>query len=382
MKRDLFIFFITIVWGWSFHPASAQNGYVSPLETELIEYDRFVEETVAEWNIPGVAVAIVEDGRILHIRGYGLRATDAPELIDTHTVFRLASVSKGFASVLAGMLIEERLFDWNDRIIDHLPDFQLKDPRATRQVTVKHLLSHTTGLPPHAYTNLIEANVSYPRMVKELRECDLMGPVGTTYGYQNVAYSLIGDVIEAVTGRPYEDLVRERILEPLNMSDASIGWDGLQASSNRARPHLRRNTRWRPARDKKAYYSVSPSAGVNASITDMARWLMALMGEHPDIISPDLQRTLYTPLVRTERELRRYRWGGRVRKTHYALGWRVFDYSGHTLVYHSGGVQGYLAQMGFLPEYNVGIVVLQNSRRIDFFIPTFFDSVLELYGVY
>jgi beta-lactamase class C len=106
------------------------------------------------------------------------------------------------------------------------------------------------------------------------------------------------------------------------------------------------------------------------------------MGNRPDILSDDLRRILYTPLVRTQRELRRYRWGGRVRSTHYALGWRVFDYSGHTLVYHSGGVQGYLAQMGFLPEFNVGIVVLQNSRRIDFFIPTFFDRVLELYGVH
>ena len=372
-----------LLWSVIGHmPAGAQNGYVSPLEPVLIDYDRFVTETIENWGIPGAAVAVVEDGQIMHIRGYGVRATSSPETVDAHTVFRLASVSKGFASVLAGMLVEEGVLDWDDRIVDYVPTFQLKDPRATRRVTVRHVLSHTTGLPQHAYTNLIEANISYPRMLKELKECDLIGPVGTTYGYQNVAFSVIGDVIEAATGRTYEDLVRERIFGPLFMTDASIGWEGLQSSENRARPHLRRGYRWRPTRDKKAYYSVPPSAGVNASITDMTGWLLALMGERPDLLPQRVLDTIYTPIVRTQREMRRYRWGGRVRDTHYALGWRIFDYRGHTLVYHSGGIQGYLAQMGFLPEYNVGIVVLQNSRRIDFLIPEFFDTVLELYGVH
>lgn len=348
------------------------------LNLVLYNFNLFVENTLEEWNLPGAAIAIVQNDSIVFMKGYGLRKLGHPQPIDTHTVFRIASVSKGFASTLTGLLVEEGVLDWHDKVIGYLPEISLKDTASAQNLTIRHILSHTSGLVPHAYDNLIESNVPYKNIVKELKNASIIGLVGTCYGYQNVVYSLIGEIIETATGREYEDLLRKRLFEPLGMKDVSLGWDALMAKSNRAYPHIIRYYDSITTHDKKAYYSVLPSAGVNASISDMAQWLRAQLGGMPRVISPEILQKIHIPLIRTRREMRRYNWNGLLRDAHYGMGWRIFNYAGYTMIFHSGSIQGYLAQMGFIPEQHIGIVVLLNSRRIDFLLPTFFDMYLNL----
>ena len=293
-------------------------------------------------------------------------------------MFRIASVSKTFASTLTGLLVEEGVLGWNDRVHTYLPNFSLKDSVNTHRLTIRHILSHTSGLIPHTYDNLIEADQPYRKIVDALKDVSILGRPGKRYGYQNVVFSLIGDIIESATGKTYETLVNEKLFKPLEMTDASVGWDAYLAETNRASPHTVQYYTWKAVNDKKAYYSVPPSAGVNASISDMAQWLRAQMGATPEIVSHAILQNIHTPRVRTPGELPRYHWNGRVRDAYYGMGWRVFDYEGYTMVTHSGGIEGYLVQLAFIPELKIGMVVLMNSRIIDFLLPTFFDMYLGI----
>jgi len=348
-----------------------------PIVAILDEYDGIIRETMDMWNLPGVAVAVVKDNRVLFLKGYGVRKLNLPEPVDTHTVFRLASVSKTFASTLMGLLVKDGLIHWDDPAIRYVPDLCLKDSSTTLGLTIRHILSHTSGLIPHAYDNLIESNIPFDRVLTELKNADIMGPPGSCYGYQNVLFSLAGDIAAKAAVTSYDKLLSYRLLWPLGMHDASVGWDGLMASPNRATPHIIRRRAWRAAKDKKAYYQMPAAAGVNASISDMSRWLLAQMGQMPHIIPDTVLSDIHTPLVRTPGEIPRYNWNGHLRNAHYGLGWRIFNWHGHRMVFHSGGIEGYLSQVGFMPELGIGVAVLLNSRRTDDILPAFFELLLD-----
>jgi len=351
---------------------------LSAFDSLLIRYDAYVDEFLAESNAPGAAIAIVKDDRIVYIRGFGSRKIGEDEPVDTNTAFRLASLSKGFASVLTALLVKDSVLSWDDKVVTYLPTFSLKDRAATQRLTIRNLLNHTTGLVPNAFDNLVEANTSFDVLTKRLKEAPSVCRVGECYSYQNVAFSLIGPVIESATGRTYEDLVRERILEPLGMHTASVGKEGLTETGNFAYPHVRRNRRWLSTAVKDRYYNVEPAAGVNASIFDMAQWLRAMMGGMPNVVPPEVVATVSAPQVRTPDEAYRFNKSKRYRSAQYGLGWRILDYEGNRLVFHSGGVQGYSSHIAFLPEKSIGIVVLQNSSNDYSFVYDFFDLYLGI----
>ncbi len=350
----------------------------SRLHHILYLFDRQVSAFVDTTGVPGVAITIVKDNRIVFLRCYGVRKAGAPEKLNMHTVFRIGSVSKTFASVLAGMLVNEGVLNWDDKILQYVPHFTLKDSDYTRQLTVRHILSHTTGVVPHAFDNLIEARIPYPKILEEMATAPIGCRPGTDYGYQNVMFSLIGDIIRAATGIPYQQLLRERIFKPLHMSDASTSYDSLISTENFAHPHVRRYWRWRAVKPRDTYYSVSPAAGINASIRDMGQWLLALLGAYPEIVPPGVIRMVTTPVIRTRSERRRFNYNRRIKKAYYGLGWRIFDYAGNTMYYHSGGLHGYHAQIAILPDHKLGIAVLQHcwfGRRLPY---EFFDLYLNL----
>lgn len=344
----------------------------------LAQYEAHVDSFLAETKIPGVAIAIVRADQIVYMKGFGRRSTSAPEPVDVNTVFRIASLSKGFAAVLTGMLVHDRVLHWDDRVRNYLPDFTLKNPANARALTIRHLLSHTSGLTAHAYDGMIEDNVAFEKIARHLRDAPITGGVGEFYSYQNVAYSLIAPIIAHATGKAYQELLTERIFKPLGMTNASLSKAGLLASGNFAHPHVMRNAQWLPTNVRDTYYSVSPAAGINASVRDMALWLRALMGGAPEVIPPQLVQEVIAPAVITPRERRRFNWNRRLRAAHYGLGWRIFDYAGHKLVFHSGGLRGYLSQIAFLPEEKIGIVVLQNSSSGNPLVYEFLDRYLGL----
>ncbi len=186
-------------------------------------------------------------------------------------------------------------------------------------------------------------------------------------------YSLIGDVIKSATGLEYQQLLQTRLLTPLKMTDASLTRTALLTNSNHASPHIRRRGKWALTEVTESYYAVAPAAGVNASILDMAKWVHVLLGGRPDIVSAKVIQDVTAPVIKTRRELRRYHWNGRARHAYYGLGWRVFDFAGTRLVFHSGGLRGYVSQIALLPEHDLGIVVLLNSNIENIFVSTFLD---------
>jgi len=358
------------------HPKSPRT--VSKFDSLLIRYDSDVRDFFAESKIPGAAIAIVTENSILYMRGFGYRKIGEAGEIDVNTVFRIASVSKGFASVLTGLLVKDRVLNWDDHVTKYLPNFSLKDSTNTRGLTIRHILSHTSGLIPHAYDNLLEAKIRFEDVIKRLKDVNIVSPVGKFYAYQNTVYSLISPIIRTATGREYEDLLSQRLLKPLGMSNTSLNRAGLTATGNFAAPHIKRYGKWLPTNIKDTYYSAPPAAGINTSIHDMAQWLRALVGGMPDIVPPDVIQEVSEPLIETPYELYRFNWNNRISSGYYGMGWRVFDYAGHKLIFHSGGVRGYTSQIAFLPEYKIGIVVLQNSWNDSVFTYKFLDMYLSL----
>lgn len=335
---------------------------LTPLQKKVKKYEAFAEQKFKETATPGAAIVIVKGEETLLVRGFGVKGKGSVDQVDEETAFRLASVSKGFAPILAGLLVHEGLLSWDDQVIKHLPDFKLKEAENTEALTIRNVLSHTTGLPRHAYTNLIEEGRSWDDMRTALGDVDRIGKVGKHYSYQNVVYSLIGDVIEKVTGRSYNDLMEERVFEPLNMNTASITYEDMKMCPNAAAPHNFRSGVLKQTEVEEEYYRVAPAAGVNASANDMAEWLKTLMGHRPEIIDPSILKEIYKPVIRTPRRNRHFKaYGIPMSKAHYGMGWRILEFPEYNLIHHSGYANGFKSEVAFDYEKGIGIAVLSNA---------------------
>jgi len=345
------------------------------------QFEAMAQELVANQRVPGLAMAIVQNGQVLSARGYGITDVRAAEPIDAHTVFRLASLSKSFASTVTGMLVSEGALRWDSRLTDYMPTFQLSDPYAAQRVTVADLLSHRVGLTHNTYDRDLEGNAEYTSLVQKLSNAPMACSPGDCYAYQNIAFSLVGDVVFAATGQFFSESVSRRIFKPLGMNDASYGLEGIEASARWAKPHIRAGRGWVSLMPKPTYYRVAPAAGVNASISDMAQWLIAQGGHRPDVLSAPLLATLQSAVVSTPTELRGSSWRReRLNSAGYGLGWRVYDYAGHRVVFHGGAVQGYRGLVALMPERDLGIAILWNSDSglPSGLLPTILDRAIGL----
>jgi len=339
-------------------PAEARQAQAAARQVEAL-----AQRVVDEAKVVGLAIAIVHDGEVISEAGYGTTTAGGKEEVDADTVFRIASLSKTFAGTLAAMLVEEGALRWDSRIADQLPEFKLRDIHAAQRLTVLDILTHRVGLPFHTYDRDLEADQPYPLLVAKLGDAPTACSPGDCYGYQNIAFSLVGDMVFAATGNFYAYQVERRLFHPLGMYNASFGRDALEASARWAQPHVRRRGGWNAVRPKETYYRIPPAAGVNASVGDLAQWMLAQLGERPEVVSLDVLKAIQAPQVVTPGEMRSGGWRNeRVRDAHYGIGWRVFDYAGQPLVFHAGAVQGYRAMLGMLPKQGFGIVVLWNCE--------------------
>lgn len=331
-------------------------------DPRLLEFKHYLMENVLA-NVPGAALVVVADGRVQLVMSYGVRKEGTGEPVTDDTVFRLASVSKTFAAAAAGILVDRNELHWNTRIRSRLKNVRFKDPDYGRRITVANLLSQTTGLVPQAYTNLLEDNIPYRTIVHRLREVNFICPPGTCYSYQNVAFSLAGDVIHSVTGEPYEQFVRQTLFKPLAMRTASFGLHAFLSNPNHATPHIWRRSHWQPVTVKGDYYHVAPAAGINASINDMRQWLLAQLGQRPDVLPIALLDKLQARVIRTTHMQAHYRNIRELGKVSYGLGWRIFDYGqNRNYVHHGGWVEGTLSEIVFNRDLQLGLVFLTNSE--------------------
>lgn len=366
-------------------PASATADAAITLTPEeavwVRELDLMTAGIAKTGQVPGFAVAFVSNGRVLRATGHGVRHAWTRQPVGPDTVFRLASVSKGFAGTLAALLVHDGVLQFDDKVQDHVPALVLKDANATGNLRVEDLLSHRLGLPKHTFDPLLEQNASYFDLVPKFGEVTPICSAGDCYSYQNVAFSLIGEVVYSVTGDFYTHQIEKRLFHPLEMTSATFGKEALEASVDFAAPHVRSKRGWVPLSAKPTYYRVPPAAGVNASINDMSKWLLAQLGHRPDVIPETVLAEAHKPRVQTPQETTNSPWRReRVADAQYALGWRVFDYSGHPLVFHAGAVQGYRAMVGLLPDKDIGIAILwcNESAVPAGLMPRMLDEVLGL----
>jgi beta-lactamase class C len=318
----------------------------------------------SEWQRmgpPGMAVAIISHGEVVYGNTFGMVGLGREEHIDFRTTFRLASVSKTFAGVLTAILVEEGMLSWEDRVVDYLPDFRLKDVRATEELRIKHLLSHSTGLPRHAYSDLLDKGVPYQKLKELLGNLPLNAQPGKAYNYQNVAFSLIGDVLEIATGRGYDELLQEKIFTPLGMVGAGSGYEHLMNLENKAYPHYYEFGKYKNRDIEPKYFDASPAAGVNASIEDMIQYARLMTGYFPAILSKETAGVLFAPQVDVSKKESSVMSWYPVEKAWYGLGWRGIEKKNRQVIFHAGFVNGYRSEIVLVPDENLAMVVLTNA---------------------
>lgn len=351
-----------LVCGSTLASAVFANPIPQDMPQFVVDFENYIAETVAP-EVPGAALVVIANGKVQVLKGYGVREVGGSDLVTPDTVFRLASVSKTIASTAAAVLVQGQQIGWDATLYDTLKDVRFKNAAYGKQVTLQDVLAHTSGLIPHAYTNLIEDNVPYSDVVQRLKTVDFSCAPKACYGYQNVVFSLAGDMIQARSGETYEDFVGKHLFAPLGMTNASFGIDALQASPNHTTPHVLRQGKWQSVKVNQNYYNIAPAAGANASINDMAKWLMAQMGYRPDVLATTTLDQLHSKIIRNAVARSHYGQQPATVKTWYGLGWRVFDVGAYqNFVHHGGWVQGFRAEMVFNRELDIGMVFLTNAE--------------------
>ena len=363
MRRVVVRLSAVLLWlAGSAIPAGAQGR----LPRDLNEY---VARVMRDFEVPGIALAIVKDGEVLLAKGYGVRRLGDPTPVDALTLFGIASNTKVFTATALGLLVEEGKLAWDAPVVNYLPGFQMYDPYVTRELTIRDLLVHRSGLGLGAGDLMWWPPSTYDRkeIVRRLRYIKPATSFRTAYAYDNVLYGVAGEVIEAVSGQTWEDFVALRILGRVGMTGSSVRHSASAAGGNVATTHAPVEGRVRPVAPF-ANDNVNPAGGINSSATDMAKWMMVQLdsGRLADgsrLFSPAITRQLWsivTPIRigNPPPELAALR----ASFLGYALGEVVRDYRGRKIVTHTGGLPGYVSEVTLVPDLRLGVAVLTNQE--------------------
>jgi len=334
---------------------------LSPRDRRDVDYrllDARLRQLITRPNMVGMAVGVVENGRITFLQGYGETQFRSGDPVTPETVFRWASVSKGVAATMVAKLAEQGKIDLQGPVANYAPDLKLPNGNE-RLASVGDLLSHRLGLYRDAYANKLEEGQDPSFLRTQLATLNAVCAPGTCWDYQNVAYDASSEMVSRATGLPYEQAVERYLFDPIGMSSGSVSLAGLEANRSWAKPHSAGRRPW-PIDD--TYYRVPGAAGINSNIKDMALWMEAQMGEMPDVLDARVLDTIHAPYVVTPGERGRLRkFLERVGTAWYGYGWRSYDYAGHRIIGHRGGIRGYRSFILFDPQKKSGVVALWNS---------------------
>lgn len=323
-------------------------------------FDAWVDDVMTEWHVPGLAVAAVEDGEIVYAKGYGHRDVEAGEVVTPATLFAIGSNSKSFTVVLMGQLVDEGKLDWNAPVRDYLPDFALHDEYAAENMRVRDLVTHVSGLPRHDVL-WYGRSLSRPEIFARLEHLEPTTTFRGRWQYQNLMFLTAGYLVERITGRSWDDLVRERIFEPLGMARSNASVKDMRTAENVAFPYVydREDDELTkvPFRD---IDNVAPAGSINSSVEEMANYIRmqinlgefegtrileegnaSMMQQPQSLVGAPMEEPELGPLT-------------------YGLGLMVSTYRGHKVVSHGGGIDGFISAMAWLPNDSIGVMVLTN----------------------
>jgi CubicO group peptidase (beta-lactamase class C family) len=326
------------------------------------ELDEYLADAQKKSSSPGVAIAVVKDGKLLAAKGYGVRELGKPEPVDENTVFDAASLAKSFTAAAIATLVDEGKMRWDDPLRRHLPQVEFADPYRTANATIRDVLSHRLGLEQGNFMMRF-TNYDTAEVIRRLRFLDERDPFRTSFVYSNVAYAAAGEAAAGAAKTPFVELVRTRLLEPLGMRDSTAGIDHTVAP-NHASSHGMVDGVHLPIRTRKLK-NVHGANAINSTVKDLATWLLFHLGdgtwEGKRILSTEAMNEMHSPqnIIRTTPEMRAARdvrfFGA------YGLGWQVMDFRGHKMLWHSGSADGMPVYMCILPDDDIGVVVMTNS---------------------
>ncbi len=362
-RRSLATFLLLVC---AFSLATAQTAPPADL-------DAWVARSMKEFDVPGLSLAIVKDGKLVYAKGYGVRKLGDPAPVDADTLFGIASNSKAFTAAAIAMLVDEGKLKWDDPVINYLPNMHMWDPYVTQQLTVRDTLSHRSGLGLGAGDLMFWPDTTFTRdeVVTHARYIQPASSLRSRYAYNNLMFVVAGQIIPAVTGKPWDDFVRERIFQPLGMSRTTITSLGFKPGDNVAWPHSRG---WRlegtltpiPMTRDDVW---AAAAGIKSSANDLSKWMIAQLNhgkinDQQRLFTEAAQRQMWAattivPISEPPAPLKALK----PNFSAYCLGWAARDYRGHRVVSHGGALTGMVSTVQLVPDMNLGIVILTNQEE-------------------
>jgi CubicO group peptidase (beta-lactamase class C family) len=354
------------------------------------EIDSLVIRTMKTFDVPGIAVAIVKDNKVLHLKGYGVRSLKTQQKVDPETLFGIASNSKAFTTAALGILIDEKKLSWDDKVIDYIPEFRLYNPYVTEEFTIRDLLTHRSGLGLGAGDLMIwpgSNDFTLKDIIHNLRYLKPVSGFRTKYDYDNLLYIVAGEVVARVSGMSWEDFIEKRIMQPLNMTGSAASYNRLKDKSNVIDPHAPVDGVVRVV-DRDFSNIGDAAGGIYSNISDMCKWITMQMnngkygeGQPKQLFSEEVQRAMWSPqTIISVGDSTPY-------NTHFAsygLGWGLSDVKGYKQVGHTGGLAGIVTQVTLIPELKLGIIVFTNQQSGEAFTAitnTIKDSYFGIKGI-
>ncbi|MEX2283095.1 MAG: serine hydrolase [Gemmatimonadota bacterium] len=326
--------------------------------------DAYIDQALKDWEVPGLALVVVRNDSILHAKGYGVKESGKPAPVTERTVFAIGSASKAFTAGLIALLVDEGKVRWDDPVAQHLPGFQMNDPYVSKELTLRDALSHRSGL---ARGDRLWYASEYDRaeILRRVRYLEPSWSFRSQFGYQNLMYLAAGQTAAQITGKSWDELVRQRIFTPLGMTSSTTSTNMLRAQRDVSMPHTRINDKvasiqWRNIDN------VAPAGSINSNVLDMAQWLRLQLGNGlhagKTIFKPATAREMHQPNIIIRSEART---DSLLPETHlraYGLGWFLEDYRGRKIVHHGGNIDGMSALVWMVPEEKLGLVILTNMN--------------------
>jgi CubicO group peptidase (beta-lactamase class C family) len=354
----LFVALLSCPLGALAQPQSATTAGLTAVESRLNDLDAFITEVMAEWKVPGLALAVVEDGEVVVSKGYGYRDLDEERPVTSRTLFAIGSVTKSFTVTVLGMLADEGRLEWDGPVRTYLPDFELYDDVASERMTPRDLVTHRSGLPRHDLV-WYGSNFTRQELYQRLRYLEPNRDFRAAYQYQNLMFMTAGYLAGRLTGMSWEDLVGERIFGPLGMARSNFSVDESQRSDDFAYPYVRIGEDVRQV-DFRNLDEIGPAGSINSSVEEMIRYVQFHIdaGKHGDaqLLSETNAQQMQTPQMAIQGSIQYEELG----HSAYGMGFVVESYRGHKVVQHGGGIDGFISLLSLLPRERVGLIVLSN----------------------
>jgi CubicO group peptidase (beta-lactamase class C family) len=342
-------------------------AFAQSIDDKLKEIDAYANTVINDWKESsgaGMAIAVVKDDKQVFAKGYGIRELGKPDKVDADTVFAIASNSKAFTAASLAILVDEKKIAWDDKVIKYLPDFQMSDPWITNELTIRDVVSHRVGLDTYSGDLLwYETTYTDDDILKRVHFLKPVSSFRTRYGYQNLMFIVAGKVIEKVSGKPWGEFVKERILTPLGMTRTATSIKDLP--DNAAFPHNESGGKLRVL-PRGNVDGAAAAAGLNSSVNDLSKWIRLQLGrgkfEGKQIFSEQRSWEMWQPNIMLPISENAAKSNPTRHFNAYGMGWFLYDYYGRKIINHSGGLDGMLSYTVLIPEENTGFVVLTNSE--------------------